>query len=160
MNNNSVTLADGTMIPRIGQGTWYMGDLPSKRSEEIQSLRLGVKLGMSLIDTAEMYGEGNSELMVGEAIGGIRDEVFLVSKVYPHHAGLNHIARSCEASLKRLHTDRLDLYLLHWRGNVPLSETIEGMERLVDDGRILRWGVSNFDIADMKQLVNEVKGTR
>jgi diketogulonate reductase-like aldo/keto reductase len=160
MNNRLVQLTDGTPLPRLGQGTWYMGDQPSKRNEEIQTLRLGVELGMNLIDTAEMYGEGNSESMVGEAITGIRDDVFLVSKVYPHHAGLKHIALSCESSLKRLKTDRLDLYLLHWRGNVPLSETIEGMERMVDEGRILRWGVSNFDTADMEQLSRQLRGTR
>src|SRR5690554_5980546 len=105
MINRTVKLTDGTLLPRLGQGTWYMGDQPSKRDEEIQSLRLGVELGMSVIDTAEMYGEGNSESMVGEALKGIRDDVFLVSKVYPHHAGLDHIAKCCESSLKRLQTD-------------------------------------------------------
>ncbi|NHN34467.1 aldo/keto reductase [Paenibacillus agricola] len=154
-----VTFSDGASVPAIGQGTWFMGDDISKRSEEIKALRLGVELGMSLIDTAEMYGEGKSELLVGEAISGIRDQVFVVSKVYPHHAGLKQIARSCEESLQRLQTDRLDLYLLHWRGNVPLAETIEGMEKLVAAGKILRWGVSNLDTSDMQELSRLAKGT-
>lgn len=153
-----VQLSDGTLLPRLGQGTWYIGDEPSKRKEEIQTLRLGVELGMRLIDTAEMYGDGRSESLVGEAIEGIRDNVFLVSKVYPHNSGLGRIAKSCEDSLRRLKTDRLDLYLLHWRGSVPLSETIEGMERLVEAGKILRWGVSNLDTDDMKELFRLDKG--
>ncbi|MBP1157629.1 MULTISPECIES: aldo/keto reductase [unclassified Paenibacillus] len=155
---HQVQLSDGTLLPRLGQGTWYIGDEPSKRKEEIQTLRLGVELGMHLIDTAEMYGDGRAESLVGEAIEGIRDDVFLVSKVYPHNAGLGRIAKSCEDSLKRLKTDRLDLYLLHWRGIVPLSETIEGMERLVEAGKILRWGVSNLDTDDMKELFRLDKG--
>lgn len=148
-----ISFADGTSIPRMGQGTWFMGDKPFNREEEIAALRLGVELGINLIDTAEMYGEGNSELLVGEALRGIRDEVFLVSKVYPHHADKKRLAISCEESLKRLGTDRLDLYLLHWRGDVPLEETVEGMERLVEQGKIVRWGVSNFDTDDMKELM-------
>ncbi|NOU97184.1 aldo/keto reductase [Paenibacillus sp. LMG 31456] len=160
ISKQPVLLADGTPLPRLGQGTWNIGDDPSKRDEEIRTLRLGVELGMNLIDTAEMYGEGNSEQLVGEAIKGIRDEVFIVSKVYPHNAGLTRIATSCEASLRRLRTDRLDLYLLHWRGNVPLSETIEGMEKLVQEGKIARWGVSNLDTADMKELLRYDKGAR
>nr|WP_141334420.1 aldo/keto reductase [Paenibacillus sp. tmac-D7] len=155
----TVTLPDGTVLPRLGQGTWFIGDEPSKRQEEIKTVRLGVELGMSLIDTAEMYGDGRSESLVGEAIEGIRDRVFLVSKVYPHNAGRGRIAKSCEDSLKRLKTDRLDLYLLHWRGSVPLSETIEGMERLVEAGKIRRWGVSNLDTADMKELSALAKGS-
>ncbi|MGF9713560.1 MULTISPECIES: aldo/keto reductase [Paenibacillus] len=158
-DQRKVRLSDGTFVPRLGQGTWHIGDDPAKRKEEIRTLRLGVELGMSLIDTAEMYGEGRSESLVGEALEGIRDEVFLVSKVYPHNSGLNRIARSCEDSLRRLKTDRLDLYLLHWRGSVPLSEMIEGMERLVKAGKILRWGVSNLDTDDMKELVRLDKGT-
>ncbi|WP_068777130.1 aldo/keto reductase [Paenibacillus sp. FJAT-26967] len=152
MNTNPIRLADGTLLPRLGQGTWRIGDDPSKRQDEIAALRLGVELGMKVIDTAEMYGDGRSESLVGEAIQGIREDVFLVSKVYPHHAGLDQLEKSCEASLKRLKTDHLDLYLLHWRGNVPLSETIEGMQRLVEAGKISRWGVSNFDAADMLEL--------
>jgi diketogulonate reductase-like aldo/keto reductase len=154
-----VKLPDETLLPRLGQGTWYVGDNPHKKSDEIRALRLGVELGMNLIDTAEMYGDGKSELLVGEAIEGIRDRVFLVSKVYPHNAGLNRIVKCCEDSLKRLQTDRLDLYLLHWRGSVPFSETAEGMERLVKQGKILRWGVSNLDKADMQELARSAQGT-
>lgn len=151
--SNRMLLPDGTSLPRIGQGTWNMGDDNSRREEEIAALRLGVELGMDLIDTAEMYGDGRSELLVGEAIQGIRDQVFLVSKVYPHNAGNEHLIRSCEESLKRLNTDHLDLYLLHWRGDIPLEETVVGMEKLVSQGKIARWGVSNFDVDDMKELL-------
>ncbi|WP_240420177.1 aldo/keto reductase [Paenibacillus periandrae] len=158
-NITGIPLRDGANVPRLGQGTWYIGDRPSHKSEEIRALQLGVELGMNLIDTAEMYGDGKSELLVGEAIQGIRDRVFVVSKVYPHHAGLNHIVQSCDNSLRRLQTDRLDLYLLHWRGSVPFSETIEGMEKLVEAGKILRWGVSNLDTSDMKELTRLSKGT-
>ncbi|MDT9725755.1 aldo/keto reductase [Xylanibacillus composti] len=154
-----VKLPGGATVPTLGQGTWYMGQNRAKRQEEINTLRLGVELGMTLIDTAEMYGEGEAEKLVGEAIRDIRDEVFLVSKVYPHNAGLGRIARSCEQSLQRLGTDCLDLYLLHWRGTVPFSETIEGMERLVEAGKIRSWGVSNLDTADMKELVSQARGT-
>ncbi|RKD22645.1 hypothetical protein BEP19_10320 [Ammoniphilus oxalaticus] len=147
-----VTLSDGTVAPALGQGTWYMGENPAIRAREIKALQLGIELGMTLIDTAEMYGNGQSEALVGEAIKGRRDDVFLVSKVYPHNAGLDTISTACENSLKRLGTDRLDLYLLHWRGGIPLKETIEGMERLKQEGKILRWGVSNFDIDDMQEL--------
>lgn len=159
MIERTVTLSDGTVLPALGQGTWMIGDNPNKRKEEIETLRTGIELGMYVIDTAEMYGSGRSESLVGEAIADIRDEVFLVSKVYPHNAGLDRIAVSCEASLRRLGTDRLDLYLLHWRGSIPLEETIEGMERLVEQGKILRWGVSNFDTADMEELVSLTRGT-
>ncbi|MDF2961653.1 MAG: glyoxal reductase [Paenibacillus sp.] len=158
-SKRTVKLPDGTELPRLGQGTWHVGDDPAKRKEEISALRLGVELGMSLIDTAEMYGNGKSEALIGEAVKEIRDQVFLVSKVYPHNAGLKQIAKSCEESLKRLQIDRLDLYLLHWRGSVPLSETIEGMEKLVKEGKILRWGVSNLDTSDMKELVGLTGGT-
>ncbi|MDO7908196.1 aldo/keto reductase [Paenibacillus sp. JX-17] len=154
----SLVLHDGTELPRLGQGTWHIGDNPDQRQEEIETLRLGVELGMRVIDTAEMYGEGRSEELVGEAIRGIRDQVFLVSKVYPHNAGLNRIAKSCEASLKRLGTDHLDLYLLHWMGNIPLEETVEGMERLVTEGKIRRWGVSNLDTSEMKKLTSLERG--
>lgn len=148
-----VNLPDGTLLPAIGQGTWNIGDEPFKKREEIRTLRRGIELGLRVIDTAEMYGDGRSEALVGEAIRGMRDDVFLVSKVYPHNAGLARIERSCEDSLKRLGTDRLDLYLLHWRGSVPLSETIRGMQRLMDAGKIVRWGVSNFDTDDMEELL-------
>ncbi|WP_379136332.1 aldo/keto reductase [Paenibacillus sp. sgz500958] len=156
---NRVKLADGASIPRIGQGTWFIGEKADRRQEEIAALRLGVELGMDMIDTAEMYGEGNSELLVGEAIQGIRDEVFLVSKVYPHNAGRERLERSCDESLNRLRTDHLDLYLLHWRGDTPLEETVEGMERLVSQGKIARWGVSNLDTHDMKELLRITEGT-
>ncbi|WP_199478477.1 aldo/keto reductase [Peribacillus saganii] len=153
-----VPLPDGTTLPCLGQGTWYMGENPQERNKEIKALQLGLSLGMTLIDTAEMYGNGDSERLVGEAIKGRRDEVFIVSKVYPHHAGLDMISNACENSLKRLGTDRLDLYLLHWRGSVPLAETIEGMEKLREAGKILRWGVSNFDTVDMEELWNTTNG--
>lgn len=147
-----LTLVDGTRVPCIGQGTWYMGEDPGQKEKEIEALRLGAELGTTLIDTAEMYANGGAERVVGEAIKGIRDDIFLVSKVYPHNAGLDSIAKACENSLKRLGTDHLDLYLLHWRGQIPLQETIEGMEKLKKDGKILRWGVSNFDTEDMEEL--------
>ncbi|SET90500.1 aldo/keto reductase [Paenibacillus sp. NFR01] len=152
-----ITLRDGTALPKIGLGTWFMGEKGADRAEEIAALRLGVDMGLKVIDTAEMYGNGQSEELVGEAVRGIRDDVFLVSKVLPQHAGRNVLAQSCEQSLKRLGTDHLDLYLLHWRGDVPLEETVRGMEELVASGKILRWGVSNFDLDDMKELY-EVQG--
>ena len=151
-------LPDGTKVSVLGQGTWYMGENYSKRNEEIKALKLGLELGMNLIDTAEMYGDGLSEELVGEVINDVRKDVFLVSKVYPHNAGLNSISKACENSLKRLKTDYLDLYLLHWRGGIPLEETIEGMERLKKEGKILRWGVSNFDTDDMEELLNKSMG--
>lgn len=149
----TVTLPDGTSIPRLGQGTWHMAEQPRKRGDEIASLRLGIEYGMTLIDTAEMYADGKSESLVGEAISGIkRDRLFLVSKVYPHNAGTSRIFKSCENSLRRLGTEVLDLYLLHWRGQVPLEETVWCMQALIQQGKILRWGVSNFDLGDMKEL--------
>lgn len=154
-----VKLPDGTTVPCIGQGTWYMGDKPQEKAKEIKALQLGIELGMKVIDTAEMYGNGDSERLVGEAIKGRRDDVFLVSKVYPHNAGLDKISAACENSLKRLGTDYLDLYLLHWRGRIPLEETIEGMEKLRKEGKILRWGVSNFDTDDMEELWNTLNGS-
>lgn len=160
MHRDKVKLPDGRSIPVIGQGTWNIGDRADKRQEEIRALRKGVELGLNLIDTAEMYGDGRSEMLVGEAIAGVRDDVFLVSKVYPHHAGRKELVRSCEQSLRRLRTDRLDLYLLHWRGGVPLEETAEGMERLVEAGKIRGWGVSNFDTSDMQELLAVPGGER
>jgi diketogulonate reductase-like aldo/keto reductase len=148
----SVALPDGERIPKLGQGTWEMGERTARRREEIAALREGIALGMTLIDTAEMYGDGATELLVGEALEGLRDEVFLVSKVYPHNASRRGVQTACEASLKRLGTDRLDLYLLHWRGGVPLEETVEGFEALVRAGKIRHWGVSNFDTDDMEEL--------
>ncbi|WPP41636.1 aldo/keto reductase [Paenibacillus hunanensis] len=153
MLKQTVTLPDGTLLPAIGQGTWNMGDDASRRTEEIAALQAGIDAGMTLIDTAEMYGEGRSEELIGEAIRGRRDEVFLVSKVYPHHAGGKKLVQSCEQSLKRLGTDHLDLYLLHWRGRIPLQDTVEGMQRLIEDGKIRRWGVSNLDVDDMNELM-------
>jgi diketogulonate reductase-like aldo/keto reductase len=155
VEKRKVILSDGTKVSALGQGTWYMGEDIRKREAEIKSLRLGLELGMNLIDTAEMYGDGLSEELVGEVINDIRKDVFLVSKVYPHNAGLNSISKACENSLKRLKTDYLDLYLLHWRGGIPLEETIEGMERLKKEGKILRWGVSNLDTDDMEELFNK-----
>ncbi|MDK2962698.1 MAG: hypothetical protein PWQ29_92 [Verrucomicrobiota bacterium] len=149
----AIELHDGTNVPILGQGTWFMGDDRLLRRQEIAALRCGVDLGMTLIDTAEMYGNGRSESLVGDAVDGIREKVFLVSKVYPHHASGTGLMRSCEASLRRLRTDRLDLYLLHWRGNIPLADTVEGMEQLVRQGKILRWGVSNLDTDDMEELI-------
>lgn len=148
-----IRFPDGTQIPAIGQGTWMMAERPDRRADEIAALRAGVDLGMTLIDTAEMYAEGESERLVGEAIAGIRDRVFLVSKAYPQNASNDRLLSACEASLKRLGTDRLDLYLLHWRGRVPLAETVEAMDKLVAAGKILRWGVSNLDVDDMEELV-------
>ncbi|MBV9656262.1 MAG: aldo/keto reductase [Acetobacteraceae bacterium] len=148
----AVKLSDGTEVPAIGQGTWRMGERRNSAAAEEAALRLGIDCGMTLIDTAEMYGEGGSEEVVGRAIAGRRGEVFLVSKVYPHNASRAGVVAACERSLKRLKTDRLDLYLLHWRGSVPLAETVEGFERLRRDGKIARWGVSNLDVADMTEI--------
>jgi len=148
----SVTLPDGEKVPALGMGTWGMGEGPARRREEIAAVRLGVELGLTLLDTAEMYGEGRTEQFLGEALAGLRDQVFLVSKVYPHNASRTGVARACEASLRRLRTDRLDLYLLHWPGNEPLAETVAGFETLKAAGKIRHWGVSNFDTAEMEDL--------
>lgn len=151
--NRIWTLADGGAMPRLGQGTWYLGEHPDKREDEIKALRTGIEEGLTLIDTAEMYGEGKSESLVGEAVAPYdRSSLFLVSKVYPWNAGRHQIRKSCEASLRRMGTDYLDLYLLHWMGNVPLEEVAEGMEDLVRRGLIRRWGVSNLDLEDMEEL--------
>ncbi|ETA81870.1 aldo/keto reductase [Youngiibacter fragilis 232.1] len=150
-----IKLNDGSMMPRLGQGTWYMGEDKNKRADEIASLRLGIELGMTLIDTAEMYGEGLSEELIGEAIKDInRENLFIVSKVYPHNAGRRNIFNSCKKSLAKLGTDYLDMYLLHWRGRVPLSETVACMEELKKEGLIRNWGVSNFDTDDMEELLS------
>jgi diketogulonate reductase-like aldo/keto reductase len=138
-------------MPVLGQGTWYMGDHASKRREEIAALRLGIELGMTLIDTAEMYGNGRAELLIAEAIAGMRDRVFLVSKVLPSNASRKGVQRACEASLKRLGTDRIDLYLLHWASSHPLTETLRAFEALQTAGKIRNWGVSNFDAGEMEQ---------
>ncbi|MFI7867225.1 aldo/keto reductase [Ectopseudomonas khazarica] len=142
----------GTRVPVIGQGTWRMGEDQQQRAREVASLREGLDLGMTLIDSAEMYGEGGAEQVVGEAIAGRRDEVFLVSKVYPHNASLDGVQAACERSLKRLGCERIDLYLLHWRGRFPLAETVAGFERLREQGKIGAWGVSNFDLDDLLEL--------
>jgi diketogulonate reductase-like aldo/keto reductase len=139
-------------MPVLGQGTWELGDDPEQRADEIKALRTGIELGMTLIDTAEMYGDGASELLVGDAIAGRREDVFLVSKVLPHHATRAGTIKACEQSLRRLKTDYLDLYLLHWREEIPLSETLEGFQALMETGRIRNWGVSNFDVEDMEDL--------
>ncbi|MDB5590180.1 aldo/keto reductase [Enterovirga sp.] len=149
----SVRLPSGEEVPALGQGTWTMGERADRRAAEAAALREGVELGMTLIDTAEMYGEGAAEQLIGEALGNRRDALFLVSKAYPQNASRARLARACEASLKRLRTDRLDLYLLHWRGSVPLAETVEAMERLRASGKIRHWGVSNLDTEDMAELV-------
>lgn len=149
----TAALPDGAGIPRLGQGTWHMGDHPARRSAEIEALRTGVELGMTLIDTAEMYGEGLSESLIGEAIRPLpRGELFVVSKVYPHNAGEARIFQSCENTLRRLGVERLDLYLLHWRGGIALAETVACMQKLIFQGKIARWGVSNFDTDDMQEL--------
>lgn len=148
----TVTFRDGCSVPALGMGSWNMGDSNASRAEEIASLRAGLDAGLSVIDTAEMYGSGRSERLVGEAIDGQRHAVFLISKVLPSNATFDGTIRSCQASLKRLGTDYLDLYLLHWRGGVPLEETVEAMEHLKSRGAIRRWGVSNFDTEDMEEL--------
>lgn len=139
-------------VPVLGQGTWCMAEKPRSRRSEIDALRHGLDLGMTLVDTAEMYGDGAAEELVGEAIAGRRDEVFLVSKVLPKNASRRGTAAACERSLKRLRTDRLDLYLLHWRGGIPLEETVDALTALKREGKIRFWGVSNFDIDDMREL--------
>ncbi len=148
-----VRLPDGTEIPALGQGTWHMGDRRDARRGEIAALRRGIALGMTLIDTAEMYGDGAAEELVGEAVAGQRDRVFIVSKAYPQNAGTRSLPAACERSLRRLGTDRLDLYLLHWRGGIPLAETVAAFARLVEAGKIRRWGVSNLDTDDMEELI-------
>lgn len=139
-------------IPVLGQGTWHFAERADRRRQEIAALRLGLDLGFNLVDTAEMYADGAAEELVGEAIAGRRDEVFLVSKVLPENASRRGTIAACERSLRRLRTDRLDLYLLHWRGMIPLAETLAGFEHLLQAGWIRHWGVSNFDEADMQEL--------
>ena len=150
----TVTLPSGEHVPAFGLGTWMMAQNKAGRAEEIATLQLGLDLGATLIDTAEMYGEGRAEELIGEAITGRRDQVFLVSKVYPHNASRKDAVLACERSLRRLKTDRIDLYLLHWRGNVPLAETIDAFMALKHSGKIRHYGVSNLDHADMQELWN------
>jgi diketogulonate reductase-like aldo/keto reductase len=145
-------MPDGSTIPVFGMGTWHMGEGRSRFDAEVAALRRGLDLGISLVDTAEMYGSGGAEQVVGEAIAGRRDATYLVSKVLPSNASRQRTISACEASLQRLRTDRLDLYLLHWRGGTPLEETVRAFEDLKAAGKILRWGVSNFDLDDMQEL--------
>ena len=157
--NKKVVLSDGTELGNLGIGTWYMGDSQRAREEEIKSIRYAIDNGVTTIDTAEMYGNGRSELLVGEAIKGYdREKLFIISKVLPSNAGRGRIFQACEKTLERLGTDYLDLYLLHWRGMIPFEETIECMEELVRRGKIRRWGVSNMDIDDMEEIVNLSEG--
>lgn len=149
-----ITFPDGRKVPALGQGTWNMGEKASEASREIESLRRGIDLGMTLIDTAEMYAEGGAERIVGEAIRDCRDQVFVVSKVYPWNASRSGTPAACARSLERLGIDRIDLYLLHWRGEHPLEETVEAFEELKAKGLIGAWGVSNFDTDDMQELVS------
>ncbi|MES4887820.1 aldo/keto reductase [Streptomyces sp. NPDC096012] len=148
----TIALPSGEEIAALGQGTWYLGEDPARREEEIAALRLGVELGMTVVDTAEMYGDGAAEELVGEAFRGRREEVFLVSKVLPGHADRKGTVAACERSLRRLGTERLDLYLLHWRGRWPLEETLAGFTDLLEAEKIRYWGVSNLDVADMVEL--------
>jgi len=146
-----VTLRSGERVPALGQGTWHMGEDRRRAAEEETALRLGIELGMTLIDTAEMYGSGGAEEVIARAGRGVRDGLFIVSKVYPHNASRAGIVAACEHSLRRLATDRIDLYLLHWRGSIPLAETLDGFLRLRAEGKIRYYGVSNFDRADMAE---------
>ncbi|TIP37694.1 MAG: aldo/keto reductase, partial [Mesorhizobium sp.] len=148
----------GEAVPVLGQGTWKMGEDRRRRADEVAALKLGLDLGITLIDTAEMYASGGAEEVVAEAIAGRRDETFVVSKVLPSNASRAGVKRACEASLKRLSTDRIDLYLLHWPGSVPLSETVEAFEALEAEGKIRYWGVSNFDTDEMEDLVGLTSG--
>lgn len=147
-----VELPGGEWVPALGQGTWHMGDKPRQREREVAAVRAGIDAGLTLIDTAEMYGDGGAERVIGEAMGDRRDECFLVSKVFPHNASRAGVRAACEASLERLGTDRLDLYLLHWRGGADLAEAVAGFQDLQREGRIRYWGVSNFDETDLADL--------
>jgi diketogulonate reductase-like aldo/keto reductase len=149
----TVTFANGATVAALGQGTWQMAEDRRKRADEIAALKAGIDLGMTLIDTAEMYADGESETLVGEAIAGQRGKVFLVSKVLPHNASRTGVQSACERSLKRLGTDSIELYLLHWIGSHPFEETVAGFEALRSAGKIGQWGVSNFDTDDMQRLI-------
>ena len=156
----TLTLRDGEVVPRLGMGTWHMGERANNRAAEVAALRLGLDHGMNLIDTAEMYGDGGAESVVGEAIHGWRESVFVVTKFYPHHASRRKLIAACDGSLAQLGGETIDLYLLHWRGTVPLEETVSTLEELVRIGKIQRWGVSNFDVADMEAIVAVPGGER
>ena len=147
----NITFSGGDVVPALGMGSWNMGEDPASQAAAVATIQAGIDAGLRVVDTAEMYGDGASECMIGKAISGRRDRVFLVSKVYPHNAGRNTIKAACEASLKRLDTDRLDLYLLHWRGAVPFAEVLEGLLALQESGKIRCFGVSNLDTAAMEQ---------
>ncbi len=154
-----VELRSGETVPQLGLGTWHMGERGSSRAAEAKAIRAGLDRGITLIDTAEMYGEGGAEEVVAEATAGLRDKVFIVSKVYPHNASRTGVAAACERSLRRLKTDRIDLYLLHWRGSHPLADTVDAFEKLKAAGKIRHWGVSNFDTADMDEVRRVPGGT-
>ncbi|MBZ9813166.1 aldo/keto reductase [Mesorhizobium sp. CA7] len=154
----TLKLPSGEIVPVLGQGTWKMGEDRRRHADEVAALKLGLDLGMTLIDTAEMYADGGAEEVVAQAIAGRRDETFLVSKVLPSNASRAGVKRACESSLNRLATDRIDLYLLHWPGSVPLSETVEAFEALKTEGKIRHWGVSNFDTDEMENLVSLPSG--
>lgn len=156
----TINFAGFNDLPVIGQGTWYMGENSAQRDTEVAALQAGLECGLQLIDTAEMYADGGAEEVVGQALLGRRDEALLVSKVYPWNAGEVDAIEACERSLRRLQTDYLDLYLLHWRGNVPLEETLRAMERLQQQGKIRHWGVSNFDTDDLAELWDEPQGAQ
>lgn len=149
----TLELPSGQLIPVLGMGTWRMGESNAQRQQEVAALRHGLDLGMTLIDTAEMYGEGGAETVIAEAIANRRDSLFLVSKVYPHNASRQGAIAACERSLKRLKTDYLDLYLLHWRGSVPLEDTLDAFQTLKQQGKIRDYGVSNFDVDDMEEAI-------
>ncbi len=154
-----MSLPDCTQVSALGQGTWRMGENKSEYDQEVAALRLGIELGMTLIDTAEMYGEGGAEEVVADAIKGQRENVFVVTKVYPHNSSRAELPKACDRSLKRLKIDVIDLYLLHWRGDVPLAETVKVFEKVRAEGKIKRWGVSNFDVDDMKELFDVKNGS-
>src|SRR5213596_844570 len=157
----TVALPDGERVPVLGQGTWRMGEKKRAHADEVAALRLGIDLGMTLIDTAEMYGDGGAEKVVADAIDGQRERVFVVTKVYPHNASRYKLPKACERSLKRLRIDTIDLYLLHWRERTPpLEETVEAFEKLRAAGKIKRWGVSNFDVDDMEELLSLAHGRK
>jgi diketogulonate reductase-like aldo/keto reductase len=156
----TVRLPDGTRVPALGQGTWRMGESQRAHNAEVAALKLGIELGMRLIDTAEMYGDGRAEEVVADAISGQRDRIFIVTKAYPHNGTRERLPQACERSLKRLRVDRIDLYLLHWRERrTPLQETVEAFEKLRDQKKIRYWGVSNFDTRDMEELFAVRNGT-
>ncbi len=153
-------LPSGESVPILGQGTWGMGEDPRKRKQEVAALQEGLDLGMTLIDTAEMYGDGGAEEIVGEAVGERRAEVFIVTKFYPQNASPTRMVAACDRSLKRLKAEYIDLYLLHWRGSIPLHQTLDGFDTLLRSRKIRNWGVSNFDLSDMKELVSLPGGSR